>query len=204
MMSDISSKLCEFKPSAIIPAAGKGFRMGLPKWKLKTASGQYFYQHLCSYYHDSGCETVLVINEDDYDEFVSIPQSGNFKLAVNPAPHLGRIYSIFCGFQKLSQKSACFIHNTDNPYISHQLISLLSQRLNGYDYALPQFKNTGGHPLLINTQIINEIMNLTDFSMDFRQLLQNFNGARISWPDSEILWNINTPEEYDQYLNKSK
>jgi molybdenum cofactor cytidylyltransferase len=185
---------------AVILAAGKGSRMGLPKWQLKMPDGDYFYTSLVEKFKEFGCETVLVINEQDYIKLAPQLNSQNISYAVNSRLDLGRSYSLQCGLKKLSSVDFCFVHNIDNPYLSSDLLKALTARIGNFDYALPEYNKKGGHPLLINSKIINRILSVENSFTDFREVLAEFNGIRVPFNQPEILLNINTPEDYEKFM----
>jgi len=185
---------------AVILAAGKGSRMGLPKWQLKMPNGDYFYISLVEIFKEFECETVLVINEQDYIKLAPQLNSQNISYAVNSRLDLGRSYSLQCGLKILSSADFCFVHNIDNPYLSSDLLKTLKARIGNFDYALPEYKGKGGHPLLINSKIINRILSVENSFTDFREVLAEFNGIRVPFNQPEILLNINTPEDYEKFM----
>ncbi len=188
---------------AIILAAGKGSRMGRPKWQLKMRSGQNFYSFLCCKYIDFNCETVIVVNHEDVGFFKNNNDIDNIKIAVNDKPELGRMYSVKCGLLKLGNYRNTFIHNTDNPFLNNTLINLLNNNIANYDYVLPQFNDKGGHPLLISSATAEMMSKLKSPYPNIRAVLKKLKAGRIDFPNSDILLNINTPEDYNGFLNTS-
>ncbi len=187
---------------AVILAAGKGSRMGLPKWQLKMPDGEYFYHSIVKKFIEYGCKTVLIINEEDNINLAPQLKSQNIDYAVNSRFDMGRSYSLQCGLKKLSSVDFCFVHNIDNPYLSADLLKTLTSAVGNFDYALPEYIGKGGHPLLINSKIINRIVNLENNFPDFRELLAEFSGIRVPYNQPEILLNINTPEDYQKFIIK--
>lgn len=187
---------------AVILAAGKGSRMGQPKWQLKMPDGNYIYHTLIKKFSDYGCKTVLVVNEDDYSLIEPDVELENIDLAINNRLDFGRLYSLQCGLKKLPSTQMCFVHNIDNPYVNNDLLSRLERSLSGYDFALPEFERRGGHPLLIGSKLIERILNYVEIYPDFREVLAEFSGKRVPYKQPEILLNINTPEDYQKFIEK--
>ncbi len=186
--------------SAIILAAGKGIRMGKPKWQLKMQSGQYFFSFLCLKYLELGCETVLVVNRDDLDFFEKNNDLRNIKISVNNNPDLGRFYSVKCGLDKLKSHNNTFIHNVDNPFLNKKLFDDMKAGLKNFDYVIPMADGKGGHPLLISYKIAGMIAEYKKPYPNLRSILDNFNGNRIKYENTDILLNINTPEDYQSFI----
>lgn len=188
---------------AVILAAGKGSRMGQPKWQLKMPNGDYFYISLIEKFKEYGCETVLVVNEDDYSLIKPSIDSHDIDIAINNRLDLGRLYSLQCGLKKLKSVQLCFVHNIDNPFVSNDLLAKLENGLAGYDYTLPEFENRGGHPLLIGSKLIEKILKFNEPYPDFREVLAIYTGLRIPYHNSKILLNINTPEDYKTFIGEN-
>lgn len=187
---------------AVILAAGKGGRIGCSKWQLKMPNGEYFYEYICNAYTQFGCETVLVVNADDA-ETISQKLPEGVKLAINNRLDLGRLYSLQCGLKQLSLPKPCFVHNIDNPYVSAELLTTLLNGLIGFDYAIPQLKGKGGHPLLIGSSIFEQVMQSNSQLSDLRQTLNYFKGNRLEFENSSILLNVNTLENYKRFLEET-
>lgn len=187
--------------AAIILAAGKGSRIGCPKWQLKMPNGEYFVQHLLRQFSQFECETVLVVNADDYEFLSKDEYFSNIPLAINNRYDLGRLYSLQCGLRQISSVMPCFVHNIDNPYVNQELLSHIYKGLAGFDYALPHFEGRGGHPLLIGEVLVQRILSIANSTTDFRDVIQGFRGNRIPFGTPEILLNINTPEDYSQFFD---
>ncbi len=187
--------------AAVILAAGKGNRMGGPKWQLTMPSGELIVQHLYRQFCQFGCETVLVVSADDYDLLAKDERFGNIQLAINSRYDLGRLYSLQCGLKHLASAKPTFVHNIDNPYVSQDVLSNLLNGMAGFDYALPQFDRRGGHPLIMAGKLAERIVTIENTFPDFRTFLQGYRGNRVTVDSPEILLNINTPEEYSRFCN---
>ncbi len=187
---------------AVILAAGKGSRMGLPKWQLKMPNGDFFYNSLINIFQQFGCNTILVINEHDHLNLAPQLKSKKISFALNRRLDLGRSYSLQCGLKNLSSVDYCFVHNIDNPYLSNDLLNTLLLNIINFDFALPEHNGKGGHPLLINSKIISRILSLENNYLEFREVLAEFNGTRVPYKQPEILLNINTPEDYQKFIEK--
>lgn len=191
----------ELPVAAVILAAGRGSRMGGPKWQLKMPSGEPIVQHLNRQFCQFGCETVLVVNADDYEFLSKDKYFSNIPLAINNRYDLGRLYSLQCGLRQISSLKPCFVHNIDNPYVNQGLLSHIYKGLTGFDFALAHFEGRGGHPLLIGEVLVQRILNIANSTTNFRDVIQGFSGNRIPFGTPEILLNINTPEDYSQFFD---
>ncbi|MEI6435931.1 MAG: NTP transferase domain-containing protein [Bacteroidota bacterium] len=183
--------------SAIITAAGSSGRMGSAKALLRHASGSSFARYLLNCFGLYGCNPVILVVSEELD--VPELRSGSHQLAVNHHPELGRSHSIHIGLQYVPEGSACFIHNVDNPFLSPELLDELIRKSHPDSYTVPVYQKHGGHPILPGSGVVDFMRNLDQIT-DFRELLNGFTRIEIPWRDKQILWNVNTPEDYENYL----
>lgn len=189
--------------SVIILAAGKSSRMGIPKWSLRFDERTSFIEHIISEYYSFECkEIILVINENDYSSFVeknyTLPD--NFKLVINKYPEWDRFYSLKLGVEKLSINQFVFIQNIDNPFVNHDLLINLLVNSENADLVVPEFDGRGGHPILINQQIIITIKNNQGNILHLKEFLNQFVKKKITVSDERILVNINQLIDYQKYF----
>ncbi|MDX9696488.1 MAG: NTP transferase domain-containing protein [Bacteroidales bacterium] len=189
--------------SVIILAAGKSSRMGIPKWSLRFDEKSSFIKHIISEYHSFGCkEIILVINETDYSSFVekkyTLPD--NLKLVINKYPEWDRFYSLKLGVEKLSINQFVFIQNIDNPFVNHDLLINLLVNSENADLVVPEFDGRGGHPILINQQIIITIKNNQGNILHLKDFLNQFVKKKMTVSDERILVNINQLIDYQKYF----
>jgi CTP:molybdopterin cytidylyltransferase MocA len=163
---------------------------------------EFFYHSLVKKFKEYGCETVLVVNEYDYSLIKPDIDFHSIDIAINNRLDLGRLYSLQCGLKQLMAVQKCFVHNIDNPFVSNDLLAQLERGLTSYDYTFPVFESRGGHPLLIGSRIINQILKFNEPFLDFREVLASYSGFSIPFNKPEILQNINTPEDYERFLQK--
>jgi CTP:molybdopterin cytidylyltransferase MocA len=182
--------------SAIIAAAGTSARMGCPKALLRHNSGVSFLRFLLNGYLGYGCDPLVVVAGQELDR----PEwkQGGHHLVINHQPEMGRSFSLFLGFQRIPEGSACFIHNVDNPCLVHDLLETLAANALTDGYIVPVFQGRGGHPVLLGPKVIETAKTLIP-PFDFRDLLKGFKKYEVEWPGGDILLNINTQTDYLLY-----
>ncbi len=189
------------KYSAIILAAGKSARMGVPKFSLKFDSTLTFLEHIVNQYFKFGCDEILVVLNPDGAELLTTLQLNlpkNIKLIVNPHPAWERFYSLKLGVAGLPSIKSVFVSNIDNPFIGIDLLqSLISNSLSA-DYIYPAFQGRGGHPILLAEKLVSRILDEPKNEIHLREFLRGFSSKAIEVDDNKILVNINT---YEQYIN---
>jgi len=188
--------------ASIILAAGESIRMGFPKWQLRTSDGNYLYELLCKNYDSSGYETILVVNKTDYSFFVTKFKSSKIKIALNDDTSNGRFYSLVCGIKKLSETKSCILHNVDNPYYSKDLLKKLEKLIHNNEIVIPQYQGTGGHPCLISQKVINDIIIQKQPYPKINDFFKNYKIKRFDYNIPDILFNLNTPSVYSDFLKK--
>ncbi len=183
--------------AALILAAGFSNRMGAPKALLKTADNRTFAEYLTDGYIRAGCEPVILVIQPG----IEIPGLNTEKVSIvsNPAPELGRSLSIKLGIQKLPGYRSCFLHNVDNPYLSADLIQKLAGCEEENSWCVPFYDQKGGHPVLLGRKIVETLKSMPEIG-DLRSILKNFNKIAVPFSNSNILLNINTIDDYHQFL----
>ncbi len=186
-------------PNALILAAGHSSRMGTPKWQLRMPSGEYFAGYLYRRFREFGCNVLMVVNSDAFAAISSDDALKNIPLVLNSRPYLGRFHSLRCGLEQFPDVSPCFIHNIDNPFVNSGLLDELKTALGDYDYVLPEYQGRGGHPLFIGLVMVQQVLQQKEPWPDLRSFIENFHGKRVSFEFPEILFNINTPQDYQRF-----
>ncbi|MEI6681365.1 MAG: NTP transferase domain-containing protein [Bacteroidota bacterium] len=186
--------------SAIILAAGNSVRMGSPKAQLPYGNGKTFAQQVTGNFLAYGCKPVILVVQEGVD--FSGLQTENLVAVINRAVERGRSYSIHLGMQALPAGVNCFIHNIDNPFPSTGLLDRMFDALPPDGYTVPVYQGRGGHPILLGSKMIRTLQGQSEPG-DFRQAISGFARIEVPWLDGRILWNINTPEEYQRFLLSS-
>ena len=183
--------------SAIVPAAGNSGRMGRQKALLPFGNGLNFATNLVTFYADFGCDPVVLIVNSELDAI--LVQTNKNLLVVNHQVNLGRLYSIQLGLQHIPEGRFCFIHNVDNPYLEMDLFRQMVNVAGDESYVVPVYNGRAGHPALLGPGVIDCIRR-KEHHADLREILMGFTRIEVTCSDERILWNINTPAEYEAFL----
>ncbi len=192
--------------SALILAAGKSSRMGKPKFALKFNKKLTFLEEIISCYTRFCCqEIVIVMNEigKDYLQSQAIELSENCTIILNSHLEWERFYSVKLGLQALKLKTPAFIHNVDNPFVNSELLDDMFRLSTTSDYIVPVYKNRGGHPILLSQKIINDLILEEKNDLILSNFLHQYDKKKYEVADASVLININTPELYQTFFNKS-
>ncbi len=185
--------------SCIILSAGNSNRMGVPKALLKFDEHTTFIQKITDTYIHAGIkQLVVVVNEQLFEQLneSNIYLSPEVKLVINNNPELGRFLSLQTGLHAIKHGNSCIFQNIDNPFTSVGLIEKLISHKDDADVVIPAFQNKSGHPVLINTQVAEQILLQKDSEIRIDGFLKNFNVKKVEVGDHTILVNINSREEY--------
>ncbi len=188
--------------SVIILASGLSERMGFPKFMLKYSQSKFFVENIIKCYNELNCnQLILVLNSYDLGKFLTLnlelPE--NLKLVVNANPEFGRIYSIQKGIAELVFNKKIFIHNIDNPFVNKKICIDLLDSLEDFDFIYPIFQGKGGHPILINGNIVEDILTTEINDINFKLFLNSYKKKTLIVNDPNILTNINTLDDYDAF-----
>lgn len=188
--------------SVLVLASGLSERMGFPKFLLKVSESEFFIGNIINGYNKLNCnQLILVLNSFDIQKFLSLNLElpKNLKLVVNENPELGRFYSIQTGLKNLDFCKKVFIHNIDNPFVVKNICIDLLDSMVDCDFIFPSFQGKGGHPILINDYIVEHILKIETFDINFKLFLNKYKKKTLNVNDPKILTNINTPDDYDAY-----
>jgi len=193
--------------SAIILSAGNSERMGKHKALLAFDKGSTFLQKITETYLLAGIEQVIVVVNSIL--FDTIKQgdyalSAKILLVINDKPELGRFYSLRTGIKYLLPGNFCFFQNIDNPYTSEALLRELILHKDEAEVIMPTFKGRTGHPVLINSSVIKEIIEARNSDLRIDLFLKRFGVIKVETSDKYILANINLPEDYQQLKSVRK
>lgn len=181
----------------LILAAGTSQRMGEMKPFVKLYNGKTLLEHLLDQYKKTCAgEITIVLNSDGYlffkQRFPHIENEINIK--INPNPDRGRMESLRIGFEKISSEGL-FLQNIDNPFVNNKLIEEMSALLMPDSYVVPVYENIGGHPILLSNRIFSDVRNSSVLDVNFKLFLNNYKRINYKSLNSEILYNLNTPED---------
>ena len=189
--------------AALIPAAGESSRMGQPKLALAFDHQQTFVERCVSAYLDFGCIAITVVARQE-----SLPwlqrKSRHWpdvvNIAANNHPEKGRFHSVQLGLRQIPEKTPVFLHNVDNPFVSLETLEALVRHIDEADYVRPVFQDQIGHPVLVSPHVAEALANERNAQSSVRNFLEAFRQVNVPVDRSEVLVNINTPEDYRRYF----
>ena len=149
---------------------------------------------------EGGVDEIIVVLGHRSDKVKERIKHLNVHFAFNSNPESEMGESIACGVRELSlNDGSIFISLVDQPAIPSGVIRKLIQTKQQTDAKLivPTFQNRGGHPVLVDLCLRNELLNLSAQN-GLRGLIKNQNDKilRVEVESPFIRRDIDTWEEY--------
>ena len=125
---------------------------------------------------------------------------------LNPDYMQGKTTSIKAGLLALDPQSVSTILmlNVDQPRSADTIRSLLyHHRSSGSLITIPEFQGKGGHPILVDASLLEELSNIEEATFGVKAVVRRHQDSttRVPVDNPEVLWDLNTPEQYREALN---
>ena len=190
---------------AILLAAGESRRMGQLK-ALLPWQGVSLIKHQVASLRAGGVDQVVVVLGHRSDELKSeLGDTAGVSWQLNPDYLQGKTTSIKAGLNALgtAQPQALLLLNVDQPRSAGVIRFLLEGHLSqGSLITIPTHNGKGGHPIILSPTLLDELRRIDEESFGIKAVVQrHIEGTRRVELDSpEVLWDLNTPEEYQRVL----
>jgi molybdenum cofactor cytidylyltransferase len=190
--------------SGILLAAGESKRMQgafkpLLKWGKRTVIGECVYQMRNS----KLAEIFVVLGHRELEVRQSLAGSG-VQYGINENYQQGMLTSIKTGLSLLTpNEDAVLIALVDQPMIKAHLINRLILAFEEGDkgIVLPVYGGKHGHPIIISTGYVDDIMQLDDDAKGgLRDLISGHSGDWLEVPveTPDVIEDIDSPEDYQR------
>ena len=190
---------------AILLAAGESRRMGQLK-ALLPWQGVSLIKHQVASLRAGGVDQVVVVLGHRSDELKSeLGDTAGVSWQLNPDYLQGKTTSIKAGLNALGtdQPQALLLLNVDQPRSAGVIRFLLEGHLSQDSLiTIPTHNGKGGHPIILSPTLLDELRRIDEESFGIKAVVQrHLEGIRRVEMDSpEVLWDLNTPEEYHRVL----
>ena len=190
---------------AILLAAGESRRMGQSK-ALLPWRGVSLLEHQVAALKAGGADRVIVVVGHQADRLRPLLADLEYVFCVfNPDYLAGKTTSIKAGLQGLQEDRphTLLMLNVDQPRSAESVKLLLeAHRWGSALLTIPTFKGKGGHPIIIDTSLIDEILVINEETQGMKAVMQRHTDQtrRVEVPVTEVLWDLNTPEQYQAAL----
>ena len=191
---------------ALLLAAGESRRMGQPK-ALLPWQGDPLLLYQVDALKDAGVDRVVVVlghQEEDLRPIVE-GQEG-VSLVFNPDYRKGKTTSIKAGLKSLeaSDLATLLVLNVDQPRRPETIRYLLQQHRASSDalITIPTYQDKGGHPIILAPSLLEELQSIEEETQGIKAVAQRHKAhtQRVEMESPEVLWDLNTPEQYHEAL----
>jgi len=188
------------KTVCVILSGGASSRMKMHKALLKISEEKNFLQHIVDVYQKAGVDKIFVVKNSNIDITEMGIDIARVTVIDNFYPDRGRVFSLQLGLIKAANADYCFIQNIDNPLISTDLLKSLYALRATADYVSPEYNGIGGHPIIISSSIINNIISSTNQENTLRDILKQHSRNILATGDENCIMNINLPSDYKKVI----
>jgi len=155
---------------------------------------------------DAGIDRVVVVLGHQAEQLRPILEGREgVTLALNPDYLQGKTTSIKAGLKALRTNdfAALVILNVDQPRRPETIRYLLQQHQAGHSLiTIPAYQGKGGHPIILAPSLLDELLTINEETQGIKAVVQRHkaNTQRVEMESPEVLWDLNTPEQYGQAL----
>lgn len=181
----------------MIPAAGRGDRIGLPKLFLRIGE-ETFLERIVLTLREAGVERIVAIvaSATVKEAQALLPE---LSFVVNPTPERGMLSSVALGLAELSPCDGILVFPVDHPFVQVETCRRLMAafREDTRTAVKPVCEGRGGHPILLPGGLVPDDPALPGGLAEF---LQRSEIPMRSLPvdDPGILRNINLPVDLEE------
>ena len=190
----------------ILLAAGESSRMGQLKallpWRNTT-----LLEHQLSSLLDAGVEQIVVVVGHDADSLKPLIEAvEGASWTLNNDYLQGKTTSLKTGVAALAGQaiSDVLLLNVDQPRNAATVRTLLERhQASSFRITIPTHGGKGGHPILISAELLPELAEIDEESQGLKAVVRRYVYAteRFELDDPSVLWDLNTPEQYQKALD---
>lgn len=200
--------------SAVLLAAGVSRRMGTLK-ALLDWQGRPLIVHQIVALREAGADEVVVVLGHRADELQAriganrdVYQAGGVRCVVNAGYAEGKTTSIKAGLLTLScpnhePPGPILLLNVDQPRSASVIRQVIAAHLDGDALiTIPTCHGKGGHPIAVSRALYQELLEINEVTQGMRAVTERHRDAsrRVELGAPELLWDVNTPEQYQAAL----
>ena len=191
---------------AILLAAGESSRMGKPKALLDWFGTPLVVAQANSLLN-GGAERVIVVTGAHHDKIHRVTSEiDGVAIINNPDWMSGKTTSIKTGLSALSSEcDTIILLAVDQPrpsWVVRQ--SLDSHQKSGCEVTSPRYSGHGGHPLIFDASILNQLSNISEEREGVREVMKRYDETmnREYFDNPVIRLDLNTPQDYEAALTE--
>jgi len=189
------------KVASVILAGGGAKRMGYPK-PLLMWKGKPILVHLIEASREAELCPILIISGAYHQDIQQVIRGFPVELIYNPDWENGQSTSVAAAIAALpAETEAAIFLLADQPFMPAKLLTMLSDTFKHTHAAViaPYVGKQRGNPLLFSREVFPELAQLTG-DQGGRALLSKYQITQVPWDDAGILFDVDTPEDYQRLL----
>ncbi len=168
---------------------------------------------------EAGADEVVVVLGHRADELQAriganrdVYNLGRVRCVINEDYAQGKTTSIKTGLWALGPSAdpdaAILMLNVDQPRSVGIIRETLDAHSNGHDtlITIPTYQGKGGHPIVVSRSLYGELIAIDEKTQGMRAITERHCDAtqRVELGAAELLWDVNTPEQYQAALRESE
>jgi len=189
--------------AAIILAAGKSSRAGMPKGLIEV-EGRPWIERQIEALKRAGISKIVVVLGHHREAYERVLKGQAVVAAINPDPDRGAFSSLQCGIQALGRdEEVAWILPVDVPCPSRAVWRSLEDEasLRESDAALPTHHGKGGHPVRLSKGFAQSLLSVSPTEPEARldhqiHRLPHDKVSRVEVSDAKVLANLNTLDDF--------
>ncbi len=190
---------------AIILAAGRAKRLGFPKALLKFPDGRTILDDQVARLIAANLSQIRVVLGAYVSEIKETYKEPNVEWVVNQNFEYGPFSSILSAINDEDDFSGALILPIDTAGVSPETMrKIVSEGSLSQIPVVPQFEARGGHPVYLPAGLIKKMRQLDIASARLDRVLAGEKVARLETTDSAILHNINSKDDWNDFITKTK
>ena len=164
-------------------------------------------EHQAAALLDAGVDRVMVVVGHRASELEATLQGKDrVSCTVNPDYLQGKTTSLKAGLRAIEEfePGVILILNVDQPRKPQTIRDLLQHHLAGDSLiTIPTFNGKGGHPIALASELLPEVGSIEEDSEGLKAVTRRHekSTARVELGTPEVLWDINTPEDYQAAIH---
>ena len=197
--------------AAVVLAAGESSRMGRPK-ALLPIDGVRFIEKIVSSFQSTKVGKILVVLGHNAEEMRQKIADLPVLIVVNNEYKKGQLSSLVAAIRDIqAQQSSAeldgiLVHLVDHPYVNPILVDVMIDRF--YEskklIVVPRYHGRRGHPVIFSRSLFSELQD-TPLDQGAKAVVHAHqkDTLEIDTEDEGVTIDIDTPEEYRQFVKES-
>ena len=197
--------------AAVVLAAGESSRMGRPK-ALLPIDGVRFIEKIVSSFQSTKVGKILVVLGHNAEEMRQKIADLPVLIVVNNEYKKGQMSSLVAAIRDIQSRQfsaeldGILVHLVDHPYVNPILVDVMIDRF--YEskklIVVPRYHGRRGHPVIFSRSLFSELLNAAlDQGAKTVVHAHQKDTLEIDTEDEGVTIDIDTPEEYRQFVKES-